>query len=72
MEAKAKAASLLEMQANKKMVQQRMCQETGKIVLLKDLSNIVTAHKQGKSRNDLDAVVAALMDNYGKLLEVGP
>ncbi len=65
-EVKAKAVRLLEMRANKKMVQQQMCQDTGNIILLKDLSNITTAHKQGKSRNDLDATVSVLMNKYGE------
>ena len=63
-EEKAKAARLLEMKANKKLVQQ-LCQETGNIVLLKDLSNIATANKQRKSRNNLDVTVTTLMDKYG-------
>ena len=65
-EAKAKATQLLEMRANKKMVQQQLCQDTGNIILLKDLSNIATACKQGKSRNDLDITISTLMDKYGK------
>ena len=64
-EEKAKAARLLEMKANKKLVQQQLCQETGNIVLLKDLSNIATANKQRKSRNNLDVTVTTLMDKYG-------
>jgi zinc finger SWIM domain-containing protein 3 len=66
-EEKAKAAKLLEMKANKKLVQQQLSQETGNIVLLKDLSNISTANKQRKSRNNLDMTVATLMDKYGML-----
>ena len=53
------------MKANKKMVQQQLCQETGNIVLLKDLSNIALAAKKGESRNDLDATVQVLMEKYG-------
>ena len=47
------------------MVQQQLCQETGNIVLLKDLSNIALAAKKGESRNDLDATVQVLMEKYG-------
>ena len=43
------------MKANKQMVQQHLSLETGNVILLKDLSNIMTANKQGKSRNDVDA-----------------
>lgn len=65
-ETKAKAAALLEMKANKKMVQQQLCLETGNVNLLKDLSNIMTANMQGKSKNDLDATVKTLMNKYGE------
>ena len=39
------AVTLLELKANKKMIQQLLCHETGKVILLKDLSNIFTANK---------------------------
>ena len=55
------------MKANKKMVQQQLCQETGSIVLLKDLSNIALTARKGKSRNDLDMTVQVLMEKYGML-----
>lgn len=64
-EVRDKAKSLLEMKANKKLVQQELCQETGNIILLKDLSNLV--NRRGRaSRNDLDAVVNLLMNKYGE------
>lgn len=66
-EVKDKAATLL---ANKKMIQQQLCHETGKVILLKDLSNIVTENKSGKSRNDLNSTVKLLMDTYGASVEV--
>ena len=69
-EEKAKAAKLLEKKANKKLVQQQLSQETGNTVLLKDLSNISTANKQRKSRNNLDTTVATLMDKYGMLSSI--
>ena len=47
-EAKAKAAKLLEMKANKKMVQLEMSQETGNVVLLRDLSNIIVSQRKGQ------------------------
>ena len=64
-EAKAKAAKLLEMKANKKMVQLEMSQETGNVVLPRDLSNIMVSQRKGKTRNDIDASVKLLMDKYG-------
>jgi hypothetical protein len=65
-ETKAKASSLLQMNANKKMIQTQLTQETGKVILLKDLTNIATVAKQGSSRNSVDAVVHNLMEKYGK------
>ena len=56
----------MEMKANKKMVQQQLCQETGSnIILLKDLTNIAVSTRKGKTRNDLDATVQMLMEKYG-------
>ena len=37
---------------------------------MKDLSNISTANKQRKSRNNLDMTVATLMDKYGTLCSI--
>ena len=54
------------MKANKRMIQQQLSLETGNVNLLKDLSNIMTANKQGKSRNDVDATIQTLMDRYGE------
>ena len=68
-DAKEKAAKLLEMKANKKMVQQQLTSETGKIVLLKDLSNIATCTNKGKTiNNDITQCVSILTDTYGKKL----
>ena len=49
-EAREKAATVLDMNANKKMVQQQLCQETESVV---DLTNISLSARKGKSRNDL-------------------
>ena len=67
-DAKEKAAKLLEMKASKKMVQQQLTSETGKIVLLKDLSNITTCANKGKTSNDINQCVSILTDTYGKKL----
>ena len=48
--------AFLEMKANK-MIQQQLSQQIENIILLKDLSNIATAHKKDKSRNDLNLTV---------------
>ena len=39
-----------------KLLQQELV-ETGNVILLKDLTNISSASKRGKSRNDLDITV---------------
>ncbi len=48
------------MNANKKMVQMQLTNETGKVILLKDLANVVTSAKQGDTRNNI------LSTKYGK------
>lgn len=53
------------MKANKKLVQQALSQETGNVILLKDLSNLVNERGR-RSRNDIDAVVNLLMNKYGE------
>lgn len=59
------AKRLLELKANKKMVKDSLSQSTGKALLLKDLSNIMTKAKSGRSRNDLEAAVQQLMNKHG-------
>lgn len=63
-EAKAKAAKLLEMKANK-IVQHKLSLETGNIILLKDLTNIA-ASLRGDTRNNLDATIGLLMNKHDK------
>lgn len=65
-DAKAKAERLLELQANKKLVQHQLSQETGKVVLLKDLTNISSSLKRKVTRNDLDSTIEMLKTKYGK------
>ena len=62
---KEKAASLLNMKANKKLVQETLSQETGNVITLKDLSNIAATNKKSTTTNDLDAVVKLLVEKYG-------
>ena len=47
------------------MVQDKLAGMTGKVVLLKDLSNIRTHMKAGSTRNDLEAAVKQLTDKHG-------
>ena len=67
-EAKQKVASLLQMKANKKLIQQEVSKDTGKIILLNDIYNIATAFKQCKTQNNLDMTVQMLTDKYGTAL----
>ena len=60
------AAQLLQMNVNKKLLQQELVQDTGNVMLLKYSTNITSATKCGKSRNDLDVTVDTLMKHYGK------
>ena len=61
----AEAAKLLSLKANKKMVQDKMAGMTGKVVLLKDLSNLSGKIKAGRTRNDLEAAIKQLTDKHG-------
>ncbi len=65
--AQAKAMSLMKLGANKKLVQQKLIEETGNVIILKDLSNIRCNALKGNSRNDLDSTVKLLMDKYGMI-----
>lgn len=56
---------MLSLKANKKMVQDKMAGMTGKVVLLKDLSNLSGKMKAGKTRNDLEGAVKQLTDKHG-------
>ena len=64
------AAKLLSMKANKKMVQDKMARMTGKVILLKDLSNMSGKMKAGRTRNDLEAAVKLLTEKHGKCIYV--
>ena len=57
------------MNVNKKLLQQELVKETGNVILLKDLTNISSTSKRGKSRNDLDVTVDTLMKRYGKCIQ---
>lgn len=57
-------AELLALDANKKLVKRKVQEQTGKVVLLKDLSNIRSGNKP-TTRNDLEKTVHLLQDAYG-------
>ena len=48
------------------MVKDKLAMSTGKALLLKDLSNIMTEAKSGNTRNDLEAAVKQLCDKHGE------
>lgn len=59
------AKTLLSLKANKKMVLDKMSVESGKVVLLKDLSNLMR-RQSTDVRNDLSQTVELLTEKYGK------
>ncbi len=65
-----RAKDLLEIKVNKKMLQDTLVKETGKIITLKDLTNINSMMKQEKSRNNLDECIQKLTKSYGKFIHV--
>ena len=61
-EKKDKAKRLLQLKAYKKMVKDDLQSSTGKVVLLKDLSNcnLMTKTKSESTRNNLEVAVKAI------------
>ena len=55
------------MQVNKKLLQQHLSEKTGKIVTLKDISNIQSRMNSGGERNDIDCLVTRLRAITGML-----
>ena len=64
-EEKEEAAKYLSLKANKKMLQDKLAANTGKSIILKDISNLKEKMKAGKSRNDLDMAVKQLSEKHG-------
>jgi hypothetical protein len=64
------AQELLEMKANKKLVQQSLVAESGGVILLKDLSNISASSNMSASKNNLDNTVEKLRSKYGACVEI--
>ena len=64
-EQKREASSLLTMKVNKKLLQQHLSSTTGKVVTLKDISNIQSEVNCANSDSDLDALVTRLRANEG-------
>ena len=65
-EEKEKAKRLLQLKANKKMVKDDLQSSTWKVVLLKDLSNLMMKTKSESTRNNLEVAVKELTEKHGK------
>ena len=65
-EEKCAAEKYLALKANKKMIQDKLAGMSGKVILLKDLTNLNAQMKSGKSKNDLEAVARSLANKHGK------
>uniref|UniRef100_A0A1X7TS70 Uncharacterized protein n=1 Tax=Amphimedon queenslandica TaxID=400682 RepID=A0A1X7TS70_AMPQE len=65
----ASARHLLSLKANKKMVQDNLSADTGKVVLLKDLSNIMR-RDTSDTRNNLNQTVKLLTEKFGASVEL--
>ena len=66
-EEKCEAEKYLALKANKKMVQDKLAAMSGKVILLKDLTNLSAQMKSKKSKNDLEAVARSLANKHGNL-----
>lgn len=67
-EEEKEAKKLLSLKANKKMIKDRLAEISGKPITLKDLSNISTSMKSGKTRNDLETTVKELINKHGNCI----
>lgn len=56
---------ILKLGANTKLVRKSIQEETEKVILRKDLNNIVTAFSS-PSRNNIETTVTKLKEKYGK------
>ena len=64
------AENLIKLKVNKKLLQQKLSIESGKIVTLKDISNLVTRLNATEKRNDLANTINNLQNQYGKFQEI--
>ncbi len=67
---KIEAEGMLRMKVNKKMLQQHLSVKTGKVVTLKDITNIQTGLHTHADGNNLEAVVARLRAIDGMVLTI--
>ena len=69
-EEKREASSLLKMKVNKKLLQQHLSSTTGKVVTLKDISNIQSTVNAAEDIGDLNALVTHLRENEGIIMHI--
>ena len=62
---KDEAKVMLQMKVNKKLLQQHLSSSTGKVVTLRDLTNVQAELNTGSSDNDLDILVTRLRQLEG-------
>lgn len=62
---KEEAKAMLQMKVNKKLLQQHLSSTTGKVVTLRDLTNVQGELNTSISRNNLDALVMRLRQLEG-------
>ena len=60
------AENLIKLKVNKKLLQLKLLTESGKIVTLKDISNLVTRMNAAEKRNYLQNAINNLQNQYGK------
>ena len=64
---KKEVSELLNLKVNKKLLQQHITGSAGKVVMLKDISNIQVRLHEESDRNDVDALLRKLKSVEGKL-----
>ena len=62
---KTKAAKLLEINVNKKLLRQHLTISTGKVVTLKDITNVQTEIHQSSDSNNLNTLLQCFKDIEG-------
>ncbi|CAI6358791.1 unnamed protein product [Macrosiphum euphorbiae] len=67
---KTEVLELMELRANKKLIQHTMQLKTGKIITLKDLSNIIYTTGKTNSDSSLDEIVQQLRNKHNCTVEI--
>ena len=62
--------NLIRLKVNKKLLEQKLSVESGKIFTLKDISNLVTRINPTEKCNDLKAIINNLENQFGKFQEI--